>query len=45
MMYADIITPAAIIRIACLVGKYFQVGLGQWQSCCVTQLRETTKNL
>jgi len=44
MMYADIITSTAIIRIVCLVGTYFQVGVGQWQSRCVTQLRETTEN-
>lgn len=44
MMYADIITSTAIIQIVCLVGTYFQVGVGQWQSRCATQLREMTKN-
>lgn len=45
MMYADIITSTTIIRIVCLVGTYFQVGVGQWQSCCMTQLREMTKDM
>lgn len=45
MMYADVITSTAIIQIVCLEGTYFQVGVGQWQSCCVTQLRAMTKSM
>lgn len=45
MMYADIMTSTAIIQIVCLGGAYFQAGVGQWQSCCVTQLREMAKSM